>query len=89
MFHLGDGDALLAVVQAGLGAHRHRLLAVLGPDEEAEPLLLTGYDGLAQSKDAPAERRNQALARIVDLYQQWGNSEQTEVWRKKQPVAVK
>ena len=57
--------------------------------DEAEPLLLSGYDGLAQAKDTPAERLTEAQQRVVELYEKWGKPEQAEAWRKKQSVAVK
>jgi hypothetical protein len=55
----------------------------------AEPLLLTGYEGLTRGKFAPARRTAEALDRLVDLYEKWDKPEQVEVWRKKRSPARK
>ena len=50
----------------------------------AEPLLLSGYEGLVQRKASiPASNRaavEQAGERIVQLYQAWGNAQKTAEW---------
>ena len=54
---------------------------------EAEPLLLQGYDGLkSREADIPAAGKHHtsdAGARIVELYNAWGNKDKAEEWRKK------
>ncbi len=54
---------------------------------EAEPLLLQGYEGLtAREAKIPAKSQKivpEALARIVQLYDDWGKKDQAEEWRKK------
>src|SRR6185295_8214997 len=40
--------------------------------EEAEPLLLQGYEGLKDSPAASALRKREALERIERLYESWG-----------------
>lgn len=55
---------------------------------EAEPLLLAGYQGLRQAKDAPAKRVAEALDRIVSLYEKWGKPELAKKWRGKRSKPV-
>jgi hypothetical protein len=54
---------------------------------EAEPLLLTGYQGMTARKDRIAipDRYNLDRARewIVQLYQGWGKPEKATEWREK------
>ncbi len=56
---------------------------------EAEPLLIQGYEGLAtRAAKIPAKSQKvvpEALARIVQLYDDWGKKDQAEEWRKKLP----
>jgi hypothetical protein len=49
--------------------------------EEAEPLLVEGYEKMAADFDA--DRRRQALERVVSLYETWGRREQVEAWKAK------
>jgi outer membrane protein assembly factor BamD (BamD/ComL family) len=52
---------------------------------EAEPLVLSGYHGLVEREAAiPWENRSlvpQAATRIVQLYEDWGKTEQAAEWR--------
>src|SRR5262249_31709118 len=54
---------------------------------EAEPLLLRGYEGLeAREAKIPVpykKRLAEAGARIVQLYEEWGQPEQAAAWRAK------
>ena len=54
---------------------------------EAEPLLLSGYEGLKQRREKiPAEhkpRLKQAVERLVQLYEGTGRPEQAAEWKKK------
>src|SRR5262249_54705522 len=55
---------------------------------EAEALLVSGYEGLlARQETIPAlyRRRNldQALERVVQLYDAWGRKDKADEWRKK------
>lgn len=54
---------------------------------EAEPLMLSGYQGLVERETTiPAVDRNviaQAGDRIVRLYEDWGKPEKAEEWRRK------
>jgi hypothetical protein len=52
-----------------------------GRHAEAEPLLVEAYETMAPS--SPADRRQQALARIVRLYEASGRPEQAEAWKAK------
>jgi eukaryotic-like serine/threonine-protein kinase len=55
--------------------------------QEAEPLLLSGYEGMRQKESTiPAAKRselNQAGNRIVQLYRDWRKSDKAAEWRKK------
>jgi len=57
---------------------------------EAEPLLLEGFEGLkarAAKIPAPAQKRlSDAGARIVALYNDWGQKEKAEQWRNRLAV---
>ena len=54
---------------------------------EAEPLLLSGYEGLKQRREKiPAEhkpRLKQAVERLVSFYEGTGRPEQAAEWKKK------
>ena len=54
---------------------------------EAEPLLLSGYEGMhARKDDLPPGQKNwprNALDRIVQLYDDWGKKDKAEEWRMK------
>jgi tetratricopeptide (TPR) repeat protein len=69
-------------------------LALLGQQrfDEAQPLLLTGYEGMKQqeAKIPPAQRRPLADAggRIVELYERWGRPAEADRWRKKLGLPV-
>ncbi|MGH7178987.1 MAG: tetratricopeptide repeat protein, partial [Tepidisphaeraceae bacterium] len=52
--------------------------------EQAEPLLLAGYNELTDP--AQVRRRQAALKRIIDLYEAWGRPRDAEVWRAKPPT---
>jgi tetratricopeptide (TPR) repeat protein len=47
--------------------------------DEAKPLLVEGYEKMAQ--DFAAVRRRQALERIVSLYETWGRHEEARSWK--------
>lgn len=53
---------------------------------EAEPLLLSGYQGMKKHEDKiPARekvRLTKALQRLVRLYEAWGKPEEAARWRK-------
>ena len=58
---------------------------------DAEPLLLSGYEGMKQREEKiPAQDKfllTEALERLVQLYDAWGQREKADEWRKKLPVA--
>jgi serine/threonine protein kinase/tetratricopeptide (TPR) repeat protein len=58
---------------------------------EAEPLLLSGYEGLKQREEKiPPIRKvclREALDRVVQLYDAWGKKDKADEWRKKLQVA--
>jgi eukaryotic-like serine/threonine-protein kinase len=67
----------------------HVGLALLGQRKfaEAEPLLLESYHGLiAREAEMPRGARiriNEIVQQLVRLYDDWGNKEQADLWRKK------
>jgi len=59
-----------------------RCLAGLGRFEEAEPLLLSGFEKIGQKLfSAQAEMRHQVIGWIVDLYEAWGKPQEAALWR--------
>jgi serine/threonine protein kinase/Tfp pilus assembly protein PilF len=58
---------------------------------QAEPLLLQGYQGMKERQGtipAPSRRRlDDALERLVRLYQAWGKKDQADKWRQLQSSA--
>ena len=69
--------------------------AMLGQQKyaEAEPLLVAGYDGMAQrhAKIPPNAkvRLTEALDRLVHLYDAWGKPEEAAKWRAKLSVEAR
>jgi len=57
-------------------------LAGLAKFTEAEPLLLGGYEKINPPPQF-AGRKQEALDRIVKMYEAWGKTEKAEEWRKK------
>jgi hypothetical protein len=59
---------------------------------EAEPLLLAGYEGMKQreGKILPFRkfRMTEAIDRLVQLYDEWGQLEKAADWRAKLPPAA-
>ena len=59
---------------------------------EAEPLLLSGYEGMKQREDTiPSQdkpRLTKALQRLVKLYEAWGKKGEAIRWRKELEAAV-
>ena len=53
---------------------------------DAEPLLLSGYEGMKQREDTipPQDkpRLTKALERLVKLYEAWGKKDEAMKWRK-------
>jgi serine/threonine protein kinase/Tfp pilus assembly protein PilF len=54
---------------------------------EAEPLLISGYEGLLARKDVipatSAQSLSEALERIVQLYKDWGKKDKADEWRRR------
>ena len=86
-------DALNAYTKAGAGTWRRYLtenllgasLAAQGQYVEAEPLLISGWQGLVQRQDKiPSEMRavlKQSAERIALLYRAWGKPEKAAEWQ--------
>jgi hypothetical protein len=59
--------------------------------DEAEALLLQGYDGMKRRQDKiPPEgkdRLSEALEWLVQLYDAWGKKDQADRWRKELDAA--
>jgi serine/threonine protein kinase/tetratricopeptide (TPR) repeat protein len=62
-------------------------LALQGKYDEAEPLVLSGFEGLQARRDRVTvdawARRPEAGRRVVRLYESWGKPDQAEAWRQK------
>ncbi|MFH1749088.1 MAG: serine/threonine-protein kinase [Planctomycetota bacterium] len=56
-------------------------LAAQGKLVEAEPILMNGYATIRNDPQAPIDRRRQARARIVELYETWGKPDAAAQWR--------
>ena len=58
---------------------------------DAEPLLLSGYEGMKQREDTiPSQdkpRLTKALERLVKLYEAWGKKDEAMRWRKELEAA--
>jgi tetratricopeptide (TPR) repeat protein len=58
---------------------------------EAEPQLVSGYEGLKRHQESiPAQEKShltQALERLVRLYEAWGKPDEAAKWRKEQSTA--
>jgi serine/threonine protein kinase/Tfp pilus assembly protein PilF len=54
--------------------------------DEAEPLLLAGYEGIKDNPAAPAEPRRRAVERLVNLYQLQNKPEEAARWRARLPA---
>ena len=81
---LPKGNWMIADAKSSLGA----ALSGQGKYEEAEPLLLAGYEELL-AKPPPASlarRTRDALDRIVKLYEAWGKKDEAAKWRAKSPA---
>jgi non-specific serine/threonine protein kinase/serine/threonine-protein kinase len=80
VFTKTEGDRWrLAWAQSALGqslAGQRRL-------DAAEPLLLDGYQGVWQSDAATPAQKQQALRRVIQLYDVWGKPEKAAEWREK------
>jgi tetratricopeptide (TPR) repeat protein len=66
-------------------------LSGLGRYEEAEPLLIEGYEQMEPPTDVPTAvtRKAEALARIVALYEAWEKPEEAARWRAKSEASPK
>jgi tetratricopeptide (TPR) repeat protein len=56
--------------------------------DEAEPLLLAGYEGMKQRAGTYRPRLTEAIERLVQLYDAWGQPEKAAEWRAKLPPAA-
>jgi hypothetical protein len=58
---------------------------------DAEPLLQQGYEGMKQREATiphqSKDRLGEAVARLVQLYEAWGNKEKADLWREKRLAA--
>jgi hypothetical protein len=55
--------------------------------DEAEPLLITGYEGLIRHRQAidsfNQQAPHRAAQRLINLYEQWGKPAQAQLWQQK------
>ncbi len=56
-------------------------LAGQGRFADAEPLLIRGYERLRDQPQVAQKRKQQALQRIIDLYESWNRTELASRWR--------
>ncbi len=84
----GDGDWLIANAQSNLGES----LAKQAKFIEAEPVLTESANALQAKDETPEARKNEAIERVVDLYEAWNAAEpgrgydtKAEHWRTKLP----
>ena len=63
-----------------------KTLVSLGRHADAEPFLLDGYERMKDHPTIPAMRRQEALKRIVNLYEAWNKPDQAAEWRAKLPA---
>jgi hypothetical protein len=54
--------------------------------QEAEPLVLSGYEGLSEATGAPRKQVTEALDRVIDLYETWGKPTEAAAWKKERPT---
>jgi hypothetical protein len=74
------GDWRTANAQSLLG----ECLAAMGKYEEAEPLLLDGYHALHASPETSPGLVDEAIRRIIEMYESWGKPEQAAGFRQLQ-----
>jgi predicted negative regulator of RcsB-dependent stress response len=67
---------------------RGEVLAARGRYAEAQPVLLDSYDRLTASESANRRNVQEALERIIRLYEAWGKDEAAAEWRAKRPPAA-
>jgi amino acid transporter/lipopolysaccharide biosynthesis regulator YciM len=68
-------------------------LVAQGKYAEAEPLLLSGHNGLVErrAKILPEQREpsiNESIENLVSLYEKWGKPERAAEWRLKRPASA-
>jgi hypothetical protein len=63
-----------------------KCLAVQGKFDEAEPLLLGGYEGVKLHMTVPGPEVIEASERLVQLYESWGKNDKANEWRKQLEV---
>ena len=53
-----------------------------GKYAEAERLLLKGYTGMKDNRWVSADHRQNAIGRLIQLYEFWGKPDQVSEWRR-------
>jgi serine/threonine protein kinase len=76
-----EGTRSMAEVESDLGA----CLTLLGRFEEAERLLVNAHDFLGREVGRESSAAQEALGRIVDLYEKWGRPGETARFRARLP----
>jgi serine/threonine protein kinase/tetratricopeptide (TPR) repeat protein len=75
--HWMRGQALVNLARSLVGQSKF---------EEAEQLMLKGYERLASALPAGHDRRRIAADALADLYERWTKPEQAATWRAKEPA---
>lgn len=79
--HLAAGHWQIGSAQSFLGA----TLVGQGRYEEAEPILLAGYETLMNDPETNPQRKREVVERLVELYDGWGRGEDAAHWRRRLP----
>ncbi len=80
---LPEGHWLIADTVSQLGG----AISGAGKFAQAEPLLLEGYAAMRENRRVPADRKRQAIERIIQLYESWGKADQASEWRRRLEIA--
>ena len=78
-----NADPERSQVTADIHCQLGKTASLTGRFDEAEPLLLDSYPIIAADRGATNRRTLEAIERIVDLYDSWGNGEAAAKWRAK------
>ena len=81
---LPEGHWLIADTTSRIGG----AVAGEGKFAKAEPMLLEGYAALKENRRVPADRKHEAIRRIIRLYESWDKPDQASEWRRRLETAA-